>query len=267
MKRILFAAAGLLVLSLSGCLDGGSDPDATGETTLAAPDCEAQGLELGINATTGETECVEPAPPARVDVLGLPDSVETRTVVDFTWVLHTDAQQSHTMRTEVRFSTESIADEELGGPDDWGESAAMREHQNFVDGQSYDGTWIPDAPGTYYFRAYAVVDATHVWGPEHTVAAVEPGPTGVTHAVTVTACGVPGVGGLEPADLAIARGDAVSWTSGDPDTYAITSTNGPADFSTATGGDAVTFMVPGSYTYEAIGTLETACTGSIEVTA
>lgn len=289
MRQVWALALALLVTALAGCAED-EEPKDEGPT---AAECEAQGLVLGERdvMTDGmagndsvdgmdhsdhmdhETEpaCVSPGPPATVRIDGLPSSVQAYTPVTFDWVLETDAEESHAMRTEVRFDTEVNVgacdpDAELQKPDDWGESAALKEHQNFVDGQSYNGTFTPTEPGNYCFRGYALVSQTNVWSDVYMLNVTAVQPTGVTHTVTASGGGSSALGGLDAQDLPIALGDAVAWETDDPaGSYSITGT-GPESFSTSTGGDAVTFLIPGSYSYDAEGTLGT-FSGTITVTA
>lgn len=259
MSRNLLIALLLSSAALAGCTgDGDDEPQ-----PLTEADCEAQGLVLGENETfdneTGEhhTEpaCVEPGPPATLTIEGLPANASAYAQVSFQWALGTEEEESHAMRTEVRVATESTPADERTKPDDWGESVALKEHQNFVDGQSYDATFSTDTPGTYHFRAYGLVSQTNVWSEEYVLTVDPIEPTGTTHTVTLSGGGLPQVSSADPADLTIALGDAVAWETDDPaGDWTVHSLSGPESFETTAGGDAVTFLVPGSYTWEGDGT-------------
>lgn len=260
--KTLWTTLAVAAVALAGCADEGDDTPA-----LTEEDCAALGLVLGEEEVMHESDngtmehhsepaCVPAGPPATVTVQGVPATVQAYTPIDVTWVLNTQKDEAHAMRTDVRFDTQANVGTDctpaadLQKPDDWGQELGKAEHQNFEDGQSYSATWTPAEPGMYCFRAYALVSQTNVWSEAVTVEVTEVQPTGTTHTVTIMGPGP--FGSMAPADLAITLGDAVDWANEDLDAYTISSTTGPEAFTT-TPGTPFTFLVPGSWSYEATG--------------
>lgn len=275
MKSSLLVAAMAVLVALSGCTDKAEPAPA-----LTEEDCAAQGMVLGTQESMDSNEsadvtsvpaCVPPGPPATVTIDGLPASTSAYSNVAFTWTLHTDSEdEMHTMDTQIRWANAPADEASLGKPDTFGEKLVQKEHQNFFDGQTYDAVFAPETSGTYYLRAFALVNGENLWSPEYILDVSEVAATGTGHTLTLSGGGLPVVTSISTTTLAIGLGDSVAWVTDDPaGSWTITSDTGPASFATTSGGDAIVFLIPGSYTYTADGTLSLlgGASGTIEVSA
>ncbi len=208
-----------------------------------------------------ELACVPAGPVAAVTLTGMPASTMAYSPVSFEWVLNTETDEElHAMDTQVRVSSESVAADALGTPDTYGDMVSQFEHQNFFDGQTYNGSFVTDVPGTYYFRAYAVVSGENLWSDEVALEVTEVQPTGTTHTITCDNGGAQSLGSCDPDDLDIVLGDAVEWANGNMGgvgSWTIHKVSGPdgQEIDTTAGGEAVIFRVPGAYVFEADGDL------------
>lgn len=243
-------------MMLAGCSDGDDDAAPT------VQECETDGLVL--NETQGV--CVAPPPVATVTLEGLPDTVQAYDTIGFQWILDTYKPENHAMSTQARVATESTPADNTTRPEEFGELVTEMEHQNFAPGQSYDAEYQPTEPGTYYFRAYAVVETVHVWSDEVAVQVTEVAPTGETTTVTLDTGA--GVQGTDLGETAIAIGDAVVFQNDDLVEHTLTSTTGDPAFEVAVAAgaasDPVDFLVPGTWGYTSDAPQPP--TGSIRVT-
>lgn len=278
MNSPLWVTLLVAMAALAGCTDDGDTTPA-----LTEEDCAALGLILGTHESMDhdgmehegmdndtamehnqEPACVPAGPPATVTIDGLPAAGNAYSNIAFTWTLHTDsADEMHTMDTQIRWATAGVDDASLGKPDTFGDKLAQKEHQNFFDGQSYDAVFAPEEAGTYYLRAFALVNGENLWSPEYMIEVSPVAPTGTSHTITCSNGGIPQLSSCDDP-LTITLGDGVSWTTSDPaGSWTITKAGGPdgQDISTTSGGDEVVFLIPGSYKFEAEGTL-----GSVEGT-
>ncbi len=241
--RILSA---LVVASivLAGCADDADEPP-----VLTEADCAA--MEQVLEDVNGTLMCVTPPPPASITIEGMPNLSPAHTEIAFAWILDAPTPEAHAMRTEVRVSKESVADEALTGPDDYGKAQAKFEHQDFQPGARYDGLWRPTDAGTYFVRAYALVNGQDIWSQELTVEVTSPEPTGVEHKVTFPFNAA--VSGPSPARIEINLGDHVVFQNDGFVARELVFT-GPSDVGPVTApsqgaSDAVVFLEPGTYSY------------------
>lgn len=269
MIRFAIVASALLTATfLAGCAD--EEPHAHGVLLT----CDDGTVVDAANYTehhdanfTLADQCPMPPPPAITVSLSLANaSPYTFEPVAATWDITPLLPEGHSMLTELRVAT--TPGEGLGGPDSFGEAVVKHEHQNTP--ASFEGEWIPAAPGTYYLRAYAENQGTHFWS-EPVEAIVQPvEPTGVVHTITVSLGGP--TASLDPASLQMTVGDAVVWKNEDVVARQFVSTSGPAEFDSGeiardAASEAIVLLAPGLYQYasqDQLSDLEE-LTGSIQV--
>lgn len=261
--RIL-ASLSIMALMLAGCTGGGDEQPAE----LTQEDCDPQGQQLGVENGTKVCRDV----PVRVEILEAPSNLTAYGTGDVQWRIdpgnfaHRQNTTPHSMRNEVRASTERVDDAALGGPDSYGESLGRENHKDIPDGKTFTATWNPTEAGTYYLRAYGEVGAQDVWSDE---LVVEVGPVQPTETVeTVTVQQLAAVQGVDPQDAAIGLGDGIQFQNEDVQEYTFTFT-GPADVDAVTvaAGEASEvrhFLVPGTYQYQG-GLEEEPIQGSVTV--
>jgi len=265
LRRVKPPVAAVLMsvaVLLAGC-SGGE------EETNDAPsrqECEAQGLEL--RTENGTLACREPLPPASVSLEGVPDTTEAYRSVAFSWVLEAPGGSGHAMLTQVRVRTASAGVNASDPPEAYGIEVARKEHQDFQSGARYDAAYESRVAGTFYFRAYALVNQTHIWSEEVVLEVTEVQPTGETGTVTLPAAAV--AQGADPAEITIQLGDTVTFQNDDvlPRTITIT---GPSEIAAVevamqSSGPTEAFLVPGSYTWTSDEPAQPV-TGSIQVEA
>lgn len=168
------------------------------------------------------TKCPVPGEPAKVALdIDVASMVRFETAT-FTWSVTPASGRHHTMQTEVRVSG-TPGDPML--PDEYGEPILTRSDQMVP--AMFRVSWTPMEAGTYYLRAYALVEEEPLWSPEHAIEVQQVPPTGVVHDVTITAAGP--LATLSPDTVTIKAGDAVRWVNEDVMDRAFVA-DGPAGF-------------------------------------
>lgn len=249
----------LLAVALSGCTSSGDDP-------LTAEDCEAQGLVL-FDPSEGtmehehddeasedhhaEPSCVEPetGPRGSVALGGVPATTSRFSTLPLTWTLGTTLDgEDHAMLSEIRFSTEPLTDTSAKSTD-WGEQVAVKEHQNFFDGKTFQTNHTFETEGTFYFRAFALIGGVNLWSGEAMVTVGPVAETGVVHVVTVSGSGPQAE--LDKSSLTINVGDKVQFVNDDLLERTFTG-NGFEETVAANGGTSaeLLFLEPGSVSYD-----------------
>lgn len=266
MQKVLLTGLTMLLVTLAGCTDS-EDPEPQ-EATLEEQ-CAALGFEVVMDEMTGEERCGTAAP--KIDIQLAVDGLGVTAYKPFTysWTLFTTAEESHTMRTEVRFAMESADSSTLTGGDSFGNRMTLFEHQNFKDGRQLDGEFMFEEPGTYYMRAFALVSGENYWTEEYVLTVGDVEPTGVTHEITIAPGGP--LGGPNVTDLKITIGDAVVFVNENPLLdLSIEATNPAGAFSTSApaGGSSEPLLIfsTGTYTYEASNDVDSS-SGTIAVSA
>jgi plastocyanin len=256
MKTALWVTLSIAVVAFAGCTD---DP-----VILTNDDCLVDGLILdpAVEQTdneTGETfigpACVEDIPSVTVEMIGAPDTVEAWNPISLTWKLHTTLDADHSHNNGIRVNTESEPSYQ-GKVAGYGTGLlnGKEEHRNFVEGDFSLVTWTPEAPGTYFVRAYAVSAWGNYWAPEMEVTVTEVAATGEGISIAIQGGGLPSASTVDQESVDIMLGDTVTWTTEDPGvSWTIARKSGPdsAERFSVTTDEAVLFQVPGVYTYTA----------------
>ncbi len=257
MKSAFWVALSLTALAFAGCTE---EPD-----PLTEDDCKVQGLILDpgveyVDNETGETYlapgCVEDIPSVTVSMSGAPETSVAWTPINLTWTLHTTLEEDHSHNNGIRVSKESNPSY-VGKVDGYGKGllGGNEEHRNFVEGDSSTVEWVPEEPGTYYVRAYAVSAWGNFWAPEHTVEITEVTASGENTDVALSGGGLQGVSSIDPTDAQINLGSTITWTTSDPGvTWLVSRTKGPAlaeRFTDIEVDAPYLFKVPGYYEYTA----------------
>lgn len=268
----------LVAAALAGCSD--DDGDNTSHQEECPDDHDAMSGDAMDGAMSGDAmdgtmdhsahghDCPTDGPPATVTLTGLPATATVYEKLSFQWVLDTEAEESHAMRTEVRVANASMAVTNETGPDAYGELVQQKEHQNFGPDTAFDATFTPEEEGTYYFRAYAVVSGVHVWSEESAVEVGPVQPTGDSTTVTVDAGSAVTGATLDGATITV--GDGIVIQNDDLIEHAFTFTpEGGGDGFTenvAAGesSNAIVFLTLGSWDFQSDSGAQ-AVTGSVQV--
>jgi hypothetical protein len=226
----------VLALLVSGCSDSAEAP------TLTCSDGQVK------TVVDGSEVCQDPPPPVRVELGALPGSMGVYERVTLAWTLQSPGP-AHTMRTEARVSA---ASGQPTGPDTYGEKIGGKEHQDFQPGARFDAEWKPTSAGTYYVRAYALVNGSDYWSNETLVQVTAAQPTDRIEAVTI-APGGPVAASASPTPLMLDLGDGMVFQN--DDVFAHTFTwSGPVAMEPTVAAlrantQPIHFLVPGSYRY------------------
>lgn len=213
MRAVALLAVALL--ALAGC---------SGKSGPSTYTCLRTGQAIDLSQVPGsdedgfdpESACPAPAPPSVV-FAEAPTALQAYFPGRVSWAVSAGNYSSgHSMLTQVMWSRQPVAAEQLQGPATYSTNPplAMYAHQD-VPGR-FDGKVKFEAPGTYYLRAYAQVrgdglDDGDYWSPEVKLVVAPVAATG--KATDVTRAAGPAVAGqagaLSPAAVSASLGDAI----------------------------------------------------------
>jgi len=203
--RTVVASILVLAAALSGCT---SDPE---PMTFTCPGGAT--VTVPANMTAQPQDACPKAPPPKPPSIAFQPPQELRIYRPFSFAWSLDAGNhtgGHSMDSQVRLSTVSVADGALAGPESYGMEIAKKEHQNLPVSLSQEYTF--KVPGMYYVRVYATIladglESRDYWTPEHMLMVADVAPSGnnttVTHAVGNVA------GKVAPDTLDLRLGDGI----------------------------------------------------------
>lgn len=240
---------GLLVVALlAGCSAPTAPPVATPANEPACINPDVSGACVPVHAE-----------------LNLPSQASVFRTIDVQWSLINGsygsiADPAHSTLSQVRIANAPVPDNQLAGPETFGDAVPdmERTHQNLP--ANFQGTLRFETPGTYYVRVYMHARSTgfqggnesDLWSPEIQLEVLPVTPTGVTHVIAHAAGGP--LGTLSPASASAQLGDSVQFDNQDLIEHEFVFTEAPAGF-TATSvvvaaqstSEAFMLAFPGAY--------------------
>lgn len=210
----LFATLILLTIPLAGCMEDTGD----------------------MGDTPGGTDTVQ------INWVDRPDDMQTGEAVSMTWNLTGPSQEIP--HTGAHYADHSVEDPQ--SPADYGNTTGAVEPAQVPDEFDADETF--DEPGTYYFRAHAIVDGENLWTPEIAINVSEGGPIQAPVQVSIDSA---------PSEGRTGQNLTVNWSvTGAPDEiqhtgfhwadFNVSDPKSPTDYGNSTGVQEPA-QVPGSF--------------------